>query len=168
MKWLSIVDEYTRECLALEVGRGITADRVIEVLAKSFTVRGAPRHIRCDNGPEFIATVIRSWLENARVEALYIEPGSPWENGYAESFHSRLRDELLNREEFASLAEVRAQGTAWRLEYNHRRSHSSLGIVPLRSLVLGVTTISGNMAMSSEPLTWCKIPGSCSPYRKRR
>jgi putative transposase len=127
LKWLSIVDEYTRECLALEVDRSITADRVIEVLAELFAVRGAPRHIRSDNGPEFIATAIRRWLTLASVETLYIEPGSPWENGYAESFHSRLRDELLAREEFADLAEARALGTAWRLEYNHRRPHSSLG-----------------------------------------
>ena len=127
LKWLSIVDEYTRECLALEVGRGMTADRVIEVLAELFAVRGVPEHIRSDNGPEFIAGAIRSWLAQAGVEALYIEPGSPWENGYAESFHSRLRDELLNREEFTTLAEARALSTAWRLEYNHRRPHSSLG-----------------------------------------
>jgi putative transposase len=127
LKWLSIVDEYTRECLALEVARGITAQRVIDVLAELFAVRGAPRHIRSDNGPEFLAQAVRSWLERAAIGPLYIEPGSPWENGYAESFHSRLRDELLAREEFANLADARALGTAWRLEYNHRRPHSSLG-----------------------------------------
>lgn len=127
LKWLSIIDEYTRECLALEVGRGITADRVIDVLVELFTVRGVPRHIRSDNGPEFLATAIRRWLKHAAVKTLYIAPGSPWENGYAESFHSRLRDELLAREEFANLAEARALGTDWRLKYNHRRPHSSLG-----------------------------------------
>jgi len=127
LKWLSILDEFTRECLALEVGRGITADRVIDVLVELFAVRGVPKHIRSDNGPEFIAAAIRQWLELAKVGPLYIEPGSPWENGYAESFHSRLRDELLAREEFSNLAEARALGTAWRLEYNHRRPHSSLG-----------------------------------------
>jgi transposase InsO family protein len=127
LKWLSIVDEYTRECLALEVERGITADRVIDVLVELFSMRGVPQHIRSDNGPEFIATAIRRWLTYASVETLYIEPGSPWENGCAESFHSRLRDELLGREEFASLTEARARGTAWQLEYNHRRPHSSLG-----------------------------------------
>ena len=126
LKWLSIVDEYTRECLALEVGRGIVADRVIDVLVELFAVRGLPRHIRSDNGPEFIAGTIRQWLDHAGVQTLYIEPGSPWENGYAESFHGRLRDELLDREEFANLAEARTLGTAWRLEYNHRRPHSSL------------------------------------------
>jgi len=127
LKWLSIVDEYTRECLALEVGRGMTADGVIDVLAELFAVRGVPKHIRSDNGPEFIAKAIRRWLSHAGVQTLYVEPGSPWENGYAESFHSRLRDELLAREEFANLAEARALGAAWRLEYNHRRPHSSLG-----------------------------------------
>jgi putative transposase len=127
LKWLSIVDEYTRECLALEVDRSITAERVIEVLADLFAVRGVSQHIRSDNGPEFIAAAIRRWLRFARVETLYIEPGSPWENGYAESFQGRLRDELLAREEFADLAEARSLGTAWRLEYNHRRPHSSLG-----------------------------------------
>jgi transposase InsO family protein len=127
LKWLSIVDEYTRECVALEIGRGITADRVIDVLADLFRIRGVPKHIRSDNGPEFIAQAIRQWLAQAGVETLYVEPGSPWENGYAESFHSRLRDELTDREEFTSLAEAKHLGDAWRLEYNHRRPHSSLG-----------------------------------------
>ena len=118
MKWLSIVDEYTRECLALEVDRGITAEKVIDVLVELFRIRGVPKHIRSDNGPEFIAKVIRRWLSHAGVETLYVAPGSPWENGYAESFHSRLRDELTNREEFTNLTEARHLGDAWRLEYN--------------------------------------------------
>jgi putative transposase len=129
LKWLSIVDEYTRECLALEVDRGITAEKVIDVLAELFRIRGVPKHIRSDNGPEFIAKTIRRWLRLAGVETLYVEPGSPWENGYAESFHSRLRDELLNREEFPNLVEARHLADAWRLEYNHHRPHSSLGYV---------------------------------------
>jgi transposase InsO family protein len=127
LKWLSIVDEYTRECLALEVDRSITAEKAIDVLAELFRVRGVPKHIRSDNGPEFIAKAIGRWLSLAGVETLYVEPGSPWENGYAESFHSRLRDELTNREEFTNLAEARHLADAWRLEYNHRRPHSSLG-----------------------------------------
>lgn len=127
LKWLSIVDEYTRECVALEVGRGMTAERVIDVLMDLFRIRGVPKHIRSDNGPEFIAQAIRRWLAKAGVETLYVEPGSPWENGYAESFHSRLRDELTDREEFTSLAEAKHLSDAWRLEYNHRRPHSSLG-----------------------------------------
>jgi len=127
LKWLSIVDEYTRECLALEVARSITAEKVIDVLVDLFRIRGVPRHIRSDNGPEFIAQAIRRWLPQAGVETLYVAPGSPWENGYAESFHSRLRDELTNLEEFTNLAEAKYLADAWRLEYNHRRPHSSLG-----------------------------------------
>jgi transposase InsO family protein len=126
LKWLSIVDEYTRECVALEIGRSITADKVIDVLVDLFRIRGVPKHIRSDNGPEFIAQAIRQWLVKAGVETLYVEPGSPWENGYAESFHSRLRDELTNQEEFTNLAEAKYLADAWRLEYNHRRPHSSL------------------------------------------
>jgi putative transposase len=127
LKWLTVVDEYTRESLALEVGRRMRADDVIDVLAELFQLRGVPAHIRSDNGPEFIAAAIRRWLEYAGVEALYIEPGSPWENGYAESFNSRFRDELLDREEFENLPDARAYGTQYRLEYNHRRPHSALG-----------------------------------------
>jgi len=126
LKWLTLVDEYTRENLALEVGRGMTAEEVIDVLADLFVVRGVPKHIRSDNGPEFIAAAIRAWLGYAGVQTLYIEPGSPWENGYAESFNSRFRDELLAREEWEALSEARAYGTRYRLEYNHRRPHSAL------------------------------------------
>ena len=127
IKWLSVVDEYTRECLALEVERSMTAGDVIDVLIELAAVRGVPGHVRSDNGPEFIATAIRSWLESAKVGTLYIEPGSPWENGYAESFHSKLRDELLNAEVFETLPHAKVLGLAWRLDYNHRRPHSSLG-----------------------------------------
>lgn len=126
IKILSIVDEYTRECLALEVSRKMAATDVIDVLLELAAVRGLPEHIRCDNGPEFIAEAIRSWLGTSRVGTLYVEPGSPWQNGYAESFHARLRDELLSTEIFETVAEARALATRWRLEYNHRRPHSSL------------------------------------------
>jgi transposase InsO family protein len=95
--------------------------------ADLLVVRGAPGHVRSDNGPEFIAQAIRRWLERTEVKTLYIAPGAPWENGYGESFHSRLRDELLNVEEFATVAEAQALAAAWRAEYNHRRPHSSLG-----------------------------------------
>jgi transposase InsO family protein len=121
------VDEYTRECVALEVARSMTARRVTEILAGLFLTRGAPLHLRSDNGPEFIAAEVRRWLAQAKVDALYIEPGSPWENGYAESFHARLRDELLDREEFQSPLEARVPSAAWRQEYDHSRRHSSLG-----------------------------------------
>src|SRR6185295_12068637 len=100
IKWLSIVDEYTRECLALEVGRTMTANDVIDVMIELVHTRGVPGHIRSDNGPEFIAGAIRSWLGRSGIGTLYIQPGSPWENGYAESFHGRLRDELLDLEVF--------------------------------------------------------------------
>ena len=105
----------------------MTSREVIDVLADLLVVRGAPAHIRSDNGPEFIARAIRDWLDRIEVKSLYIEPGAPWENGYAESFQSRLRDELLNVEEFVTVAEAQTLAAAWRAEYNHRRPHSSLG-----------------------------------------
>jgi transposase InsO family protein len=126
LKWLSVVDEYTRECVGLEVARSMSAKRVTELLAEMIRGRGAPVHIRSDNGPEFIAQEIRRWLTAAKVAALYVEPGSPWENGYAESFHSRLRDELLDREVFSSPLEARVLSAAWREDYDHKRPHSSL------------------------------------------
>ncbi len=127
LKWFTLVDEYTRECLALEVGRGMTARAVIEVLAGVVRQRGVPGHIRSDNGPEFIAKAIREWMSAAGLETLYIDPGAPWENGYAESFNSKVRDELLNAEEFSSLLEARVLGKEWKRGYNHERPHSSLG-----------------------------------------
>lgn len=130
LKWLSVVDEYTRECLALEVGRSMTARGVAEVLIGLFTTRGVPEHIRSDNGPEFVARTIRRLADLTGVETLYIAPGSPWENGYAESVNGRLRDELLNAEVFADVRDARALAAAWRHEYDHHRPHSSLGYQP--------------------------------------
>jgi putative transposase len=127
LKWFTLVDEYTRECLALEVRRGMTAKAVQEVLAEVIRSRGAPEHIRSDNGPEFIAQAIRGWMAGVGLETLYIAPGAPWENGYGESFNSKVRDELLNAEEFGSLLEARVLGQAWKQDYNHVRPHSSLG-----------------------------------------
>lgn len=127
LKWLSIIDEHTRESLALKTSRSITCEDVIDTLAELFAMRGVPRHIRSDNGPEFVAKAIRSWLAQVSVEALYIEPGSPWENGYAESFNSRFRDEFLALEEFESLAAAQQLTTAWKDDYNHHRPHGSLG-----------------------------------------
>lgn len=126
IKWLSVVDEFTRECLALEVSRSMSSGDVIDVLSELIAIRGMPKHVRCDNGPEFIAAALRSWLELSGVRTLYIEPASPWQNGYAESFHSRLRDELLDMEVFERLREAKELATAWRLDYNHQRPHSSL------------------------------------------
>ena len=127
MKWLAITDEYTRECLALEVDRSITSDRVLDILTNLFLTRGVPKYIRSDNGPEFIAKVIPRYGEQVGLEMLYIEPGSPWENGFAESFFSRLRDELLNVEEFMNLAEARWFAKHRLHEHNEERPHSSLG-----------------------------------------
>jgi putative transposase len=128
LKWLSIVDEYTRECLALEARRGMTAADIRVILAEVAARRGGPPcRMRSDNGPEFAAEVVRSWLEETGSGALYVAPGSPWQNGYAESFHSKVRDEFLNREEFESEPQARALGALWREEYNTGRPHSSLG-----------------------------------------
>ena len=126
-KLLPIVDEYTRECVSLDVARSIKAVDVIETLPHLFAVRGAPRFIRSDNGPEFIARAVGDWLAESGVRTLYIAPGSPWENGYCESFNSRLRDELLDRELFMDLREMKVVVEDFRLDYNHRRPHSSLG-----------------------------------------
>src|SRR3954447_11483400 len=128
LKWLSLIDEYTRECLALEARRGMTAEEIRAILAEVAARRGGPPHrVRSDNGPEFAAEVVRSWLEGAGSGALYVAPASPWQNGYAESFHSKLRDEFLDLEEFESEAQARALGALWKEEYNTERPHSSLG-----------------------------------------
>ena len=130
LKWLSIVDEYTRRCITLDVSRTMTSEDVINRLAELFVMYGVPEAIRSDNGPEFVAKAIQDWLAPLGVATLYIEPGSPWQNGYAESFHSRLRDELLNMEEFDSVRHARAHASAWREDYNGYRPHSSLGGLP--------------------------------------
>ncbi|HUQ70610.1 MAG TPA: IS3 family transposase [Planctomycetaceae bacterium] len=129
LKWLSILDEYTRECLALKVSRSITSEDVLDTLAELFAMRGVPQAIRSDNGPEFIAQAIQTWVGRLQINALYVAPGSPWENGYAESFHSKLVDEFLSRETFASVLAARQQTAAWKDDYNHDRPHSSLGYV---------------------------------------
>ena len=126
LRLLVVIDEYTRECLAIEVDRSFTAHDVIGVLQYLFAVRGAPQHIRSDNGPEFVATSVRRWLRQAGVNTLFIEKGSPGENGYVESFNGKLRDELLNREIFLSLEEARWVVDRWRLDFNHHRIHSAL------------------------------------------
>ncbi len=126
LKLLVVIDEFTRECLAIEVGRSFTARDVILTLQYLFAVRGAPEHVRSDNGPEFVAREVQQWLNRAAVGTLYIQKASPWENGYVESFNGKLRDELLDRELFLSVSEARYVLDEWRLEYNHRRPHSGL------------------------------------------
>jgi transposase InsO family protein len=129
-RMLTLVDEFTRECLAIDVARKLTSDDVLERLAWLMAMRGVPEHIRSDNGPEFTAIVVRKWLEKIGVKTLFIEPGSPWENGYVESFNGKLSDELLNREIFYSLEEAKVLIEMWRKHYNRVRPHSSLGYRP--------------------------------------
>ncbi len=127
---LTVVDEYSRECLALEVQRKLNHQDVLRVLSRLFVMHGPPEHIRSDNGSEFTALAVRVWLEKLDVKTLYIEPGSPWENGYIESFNGKLRDELLNREIFYTLWEAKVLVARWQQEYNQIRPHSSLGYRP--------------------------------------
>lgn len=126
LKWLSLVDEYTRECLALHVGASMTGAAVRRVLARVMGRRGSPTRIRSDNGSEFICQILAGWLPQTGTKAIPVAPASPWENGFIESFHSRLRDEFLNGEEFESVSDARSKATWWRREYNRVRPHSSL------------------------------------------
>jgi putative transposase len=129
-KMLTLIDEYTRECLAILVERRLISGDVINQLYTLFLTRGVPKHIRSDNGPESTAKAVRSWLAEMGVKTLFIEPGSPWENGYIESFNSKLRDELLNREIFTTLTEAKVLIEQWRREYNQVRPHSAKGYKP--------------------------------------
>ena len=126
-RMLTIIDEFTRECLAIEVARRLNSQNVLDTLYFLFCERGVPDHIRSDNGPQFTAEAVREWLEKVGVKTLFIEPGSPWENGYIESLNDRLRHELLNREIFETLRETQVLIESQRREYNHDRPHSSLG-----------------------------------------
>jgi transposase InsO family protein len=125
-----VIDEFTRECLVLKAARKFTSDEVIHTLTELFCSKGNPEHIRSDNGAEFSAKVVRSWLRELEVAPLYIERGSPWENGYVESFNGKMRDELLNREQMNTLREAQVLLEQWRRHYNTRRPHSSLGYKP--------------------------------------
>lgn len=127
---LNVIDEFTRESLAVRVERHLGHEEVQDCLTQLFCERGVPVHIRSDNGPEFIAQALREWLHRLSVKPLFIEPGSPWENGYVESFNSKMRDELLNREIFYTLQEAQILIERWRKEYNYVRPHSSLGYRP--------------------------------------
>ena len=129
-RMLVVLDEFTRRCLAIVVARRLRSDDVLHCLTDLFTQHGPPEHIRSDNGPEFVAINVRDWLGKVGVKTLYIEPGSPWENGYCESLNSKLRDELLNGELFYTLKEARIVIERWRQHYNTVRPHSSLGYRP--------------------------------------
>ena len=149
-----------RECLVLDGGRSFKSGDVLDVLRDLFLIRGVPKQIRSDNGPEFIARAIRRFLGVAGVETLYIEPGAPWQNGYAESFHSRVRDEFMAGELFADLEEARILADRWKNDYNHRRPHSSLGYVTpaafaasLRQPSVGAAPLPPSAAATPSPLT---------------
>jgi transposase InsO family protein len=130
VRLLNLIDEYSRECLLIRAERRWTSAKVIEALADVMVRRGVPEHLRSDNGPEFVAEALRQWLAGTGAKTLYIEPGSPWENGYCESFNSKLRDEFLNGEIFYSIKELRVLVERWRVYYNTIRPHSSLGYKP--------------------------------------
>lgn len=130
LRLLTVIDEYSREALAVEVARKMKSQDVLRTLARLFVRHGPPEYIRSDNGPEFTAKEVRKWLKRLEVTTLFIEPGSPWENGYNESFNGKLRDELLNREVFTSLREAKILVEQWRRQYNQVRPHSSLGYRP--------------------------------------
>ena len=130
LKLLNVVDEFTRECLTIDVARKQTSRDVLRTLAQLMLRHGIPKYIRSDNGPEFVAKAVRDWLARLEVGTLFIEPGSPWENGYVESFNGKLRDELLNGEIFTTLQEAKVLTEVWRREYNQVRPHSSLSYKP--------------------------------------
>jgi len=130
LRMLTVIDEYTRECLAIKVERRLRSDEVLDALTDLLVRHGPPEHIRSDNGPEFTATVVREWLRQLAVKTLFIEPGSPWENGYIESFNGKMRDELLAGEIFYSLTEAQVIIEQWRWHYNQIRPHSSLRYKP--------------------------------------
>jgi len=148
LRWLTLVDEFTRECVALEVAGSMTSDDAIDVLVEAFKERGAPRHIRSDHGPEFIAKAIRAFLSATGVKTLYIEPGSPWQSGFSESFTGRVRDELLNAEIFKDVRDAKALDAAWRHDYDRHRPHSSLGHLPPARLTATLST----PALAAAPL----------------
>ena len=129
-RMLNVIDEFTRESLAIRVKRKLNSTDVIDVLSDLFILRGVPGHIRSDNGPEFVAKAVREWIATVGAQTAYITPGSPWENGYIESFNGKLRDELLNGEIFYTLAEAKVVIEGWRRHYNTLRPHSSLGYRP--------------------------------------
>jgi transposase InsO family protein len=130
LRTLTLIDEYTRECLAIDVGRRLRSDDVLHRLAHLFVERGVPAHIRSDNGPEFTAKTVRRWLRRVGVSTLFIEPGSPWENGYIESFNGKFRDEFLDREILDTPLEAKILIERWRRDYNTIRPHSALGYRP--------------------------------------
>jgi transposase InsO family protein len=154
---LVIIDEYSRECLALHVARSIRSLHVMHVLADLFLTHGMPDNLRSDNGPEFIAVALKRWLSNLGVQTQYIEPGSPWENGYCESFNGKLRDNLLDGEIFMTMKEAEIVIEHWRKHYNGRRPHRSLGGRPPAPLTIFAPPMGGAMGRLSPPQEFSAI-----------
>jgi putative transposase len=147
-KMLTILDEYSRECLKIWPSWSIRACDVIKQLEEAMEVYGEPEHLRSDNGSEFIAYAVQDWLGERAIKSIYIRPGSPWENPYIESFHDKLRDELLNRELFSNLLEARVLTENWRREYNEIRPHSSLGYKTPMELAAGLNNFKASYSQS--------------------
>ena len=160
LRMLNVVDEFTRESLAIEIRRHFTGKDIVAVLAELFAIRGRPRYIRSDNGPEFACKAIKKWLASEQVGTLFIEPGSPWENGYVESFNGKLRDECLNGELFLSLAEARYVVDRWRMDYNHHRPHSRLNWMTPAAFA---TRCRGRRRLASVGRR-CAAAGSATPH----
>lgn len=164
LRLLNIVDEYTRQCLTIKVGRSITSEDAIDTLAELFSIHGVPTRLRCDNGPEFISTAIKKWLATVGVKLLYIEPGSPWQNGVCESFNGRLRDEYLHQTELLNEDDARLKARAWREDFNTRRPHSSLGyLTPSEFAIRSAASVRPPASLqlhceSSTPVTQPDLP----------
>ena len=152
-RMLNIIDEFTRECLAIRINRKLNSTDVIDVLSDLFILRGVPGHVRSDNGPEFIAKAVQDWIALVGAKTAYIEPGSPWENGYCESFNSKLRDELLNGEIFYSLKEARIVIESWRRHYNRASEHPSVYVIEGKRLCWPRSGPAGYLALRRARLT---------------
>ena len=159
---LNLIDEFTHECLAIRVARKLKAIDVIDVLSDLFILRGVPGHIRSDNGPEFIAKAVQQWIAAVGAKTAYIAPGSPWENGYVESFNARLRDELLDGEVFYTLREAQIIIESWRRHYNTVRPHASLGYQPPAPEVF-VPALAAWPAAQSRPAPPAMLPVAPRP-----
>ena len=161
-RMLNVIDEYTHECLAIRVARKLKAIDVIDVLSDLFILRGVPGHIRSDNGPEFVAKAVQAWIGAVGAKTAYIERGSPWENGYVESFNARLRDELLNGEIFYSLRKAEIILESWRRHCNTVRPHASLGYRPPAPEVL-IPTLTTWPAAPPQPAPPTRLPVAPQP-----